>query len=161
MDRIRGAINTWEKHGYVLVDKTWQDRVVATATGIYQKKPWKRKTRRGHAPALKNVLWGKLLYLRMVRGENDLIYIRLAERYNAAVTMATLGVAFSAPTLPVEPVVRDSETALDACLVESGLSCCPHRIKVVASASQRDRKLADPVCDFNEPFATLMIHLRL
>lgn len=83
IDRIRGALNAWEKYGYDQANKTWQTRVTAAATGAYEKKPWKRQTRTGLTPALKNVLWGKLLYLRMVRGKDDLIYTRLAERYNA------------------------------------------------------------------------------
>ncbi len=117
IDRIRGALNAWEKHGYDQADKAWQARITAAATGAYEKKPWKRQIRTGKAPALKNVLWGKLLYLRMVRGKDDLIYTRLAERYNAAAAATTAAGSFSAPTLPVEPVVRDKETALDACFV--------------------------------------------
>lgn len=117
IDRIRGAINAWEKHGYDRAEKAWQARVTAGASGAYEKKPWKRQTRTGNVPALANVLWGKLLYLRMVRGKDDLIYTRLAERYNAAVAGTAAAGLFSAPTLPVEPVVRDKETALDACFV--------------------------------------------
>lgn len=117
IDRIRGALNAWEKYGYDQANKTWQARVTEGATGTYEKKPWKRQTRGGQVPALKNVLWGKLLYLRMVRGKDDLIYTRLAERYNAMVATSTAAGQFSASTLPVEPVVRDKETALDACFV--------------------------------------------
>jgi len=117
IDRIRGAVNAWEKHGYDLAEKTWQARITAAATGTYEKKPWKRQTRSGHAPALKNVLWGKLLYLRMVRGKDDLIYTRLAERYNAAVMKEQAAGPFAASKLPVEPVVRDKATVLDACFV--------------------------------------------
>ncbi|MBR8378687.1 trypsin-like peptidase domain-containing protein [Burkholderia cenocepacia] len=117
IDRIRGALNAWEKYGYDQANKTWQARVDAGATGAYEKKPWKRQTRVGQAPALKNVLWGKLLYLRMVRGKDDLIYTRLAERYNAVVAASTAAGQFSASRLPVEPVVRDKETALNACFV--------------------------------------------
>ena len=117
IDRIRGAINAWEKHGYDQAEKAWQARVTACASGAYEKKPWKRQTRTGNIPALANVLWGKLLYLRMVRGKDDLIYTRLAERYNTAAAATAAAGPFSAPTLPVEPVVRDKETALDACFV--------------------------------------------
>jgi len=117
IDRIRGALHAWEKHGYVAADKMWKERVTAAATGVYEKKPWKRRTRRGHVPDLKNVLWGKLLYLRMVRGKDDLIYTRLAERYNDAVLVTAAIGPFAAPKLPVEPVVRDKETVPDACFV--------------------------------------------
>ena len=117
IDRIRGALHAWEKHGYAAADKVWNERMAAATTGAYEKKPWKRQTRRGRVPELKNVLWGKLLYLRMVRGKDDLIYTRLAERFNDAVLATAATSSFTAPKLPVEPVVRDKETALDACFV--------------------------------------------
>lgn len=117
VDRIRGALHAWEKYGYTAADEQWKDRVTKAATGAYEKKPWKRQTRRGKVPELKNVLWGKLLYLRMVRGKDDIIYTRLAERFNNAVLAAQAVGPFSAPKLPVEPVVRDNTTARDACFV--------------------------------------------
>jgi len=72
IDRIRGALHAWEKYGYNAAEKEWSERVAKAATGPYEKKPWKRQVRRGRMPKLKNVLWGKLLYLRMVRGKDDL-----------------------------------------------------------------------------------------
>ncbi|RSK71173.1 RNA-directed DNA polymerase [Burkholderia pseudomallei] len=117
IDRVRGALRAWETYGYENAEKVWHARVAAAATGPYEKKPWKRQTRAGGPPALKNVLWGKLLYLRMVRGKDDLIYTRLAERYNAAVLNEQAAGAFVAATLPVEPVVRDKSNVLDACFV--------------------------------------------
>lgn len=117
VDRIRGALNAWEKHGYENAEKIWHARVTAAATVAYEKKPWKRQTRAGAPPALKNVLWGKLLYLRMVRGKDDLIYTRLAEWYNDVVRKEQTAGIFAASTLPVEPVVRDKATVLDACFV--------------------------------------------
>ena len=117
VDRIRGALNAWEKYGYAAADKQWKDRVTKAATGAYEKKPWKRQTRRGKVPELKNVLWGKLLYLRMVRGKDDIIYTRLAERFNDAVLTALAAGPFSAPKLPIQPIARDKTTALEACFV--------------------------------------------
>ncbi|WP_260432258.1 reverse transcriptase domain-containing protein [Burkholderia sp. Bp9140] len=117
IDRVRGALHAWEKYDYAAASKVWSDRVVAASTGPYEKKPWKRQTRSGKVPELKNVLWGKLLYVRMVRGKDDLIYTRLAERYNAAVLKTRAAGPFVAPRLPVEPVVRDKTTAREACFV--------------------------------------------
>lgn len=117
IDRIRGALHAWEKYGYDAADKLWNDRVTNGLTGAYEKKPWKRQTRRGKIPELKNVLWGKLLYLRMVRGKDDTIYTRLAERFNSAVLTAQAAGPFSAPKLPVQPIVRDKTTAREACFV--------------------------------------------
>lgn len=117
IDRIRGALHAWEKYGYEAADKQWNDRVTNAVTGAYEKKPWKRQTRRGKTPELKNVLWGKLLYLRMVRGKDDMIYTRLAERFNDAILATHATEPFSTPKLPVQPVVRDKTTALEACFV--------------------------------------------
>ncbi|RBB31838.1 RNA-directed DNA polymerase [Burkholderia reimsis] len=117
IDRIRGALHAWEKYGYDAAEKAWSERVEKATTGPYEKKPWKRQMRRGRLPKLKNILWGKLLYLRMVRGKDDLIYTRLAERYNDAVLAAHAAGPFTAPRLPVQPLVRDKETARDACFV--------------------------------------------
>lgn len=117
IDRIRGALNAWERNGYAAAEKGWQLRVADADTGPYEKKPWKRQTRTGATPALKNVLWGKLLYLRMVRGKDDLLYTRLAERYNNAVLKEQAAGPFAAPKLPVEPVVRDHDTAMEAVFV--------------------------------------------
>ena len=117
IDRIRGALHAWEKYGYAAADKQWNDRVTNALTGAYEKKPWRRQTRRGKTPELKNVLWGKLLYLRMVRGKDDTIYTRLAERFNSAVLTAHAAGPFSAPKLPVQPIVRDKTTAREACFV--------------------------------------------
>ncbi|MBI0326969.1 reverse transcriptase domain-containing protein [Burkholderia plantarii] len=117
IDRIRGALNAWERNDYAAAEKGWQDRVQKASAGAYEKKPWKRQTRGSAVPKLKNVLWGKLLYLRMVRGKDDLIYTRLAERYNAAVDKEMAAGPFAAPKLPVEPVVRDHDTAEEAVFV--------------------------------------------
>jgi S1-C subfamily serine protease len=117
IDRIRGALNAWERNGYAKTQKGWQDRIAASANLPVDQKPWKRQYRSGGVAELKNVIWGKLLYLRMVRGKDDLIYTRLAERYNAQVAKEQAAGSFTASVLPVEPVVRDKATVLDACFV--------------------------------------------
>lgn len=117
IDRIRGALNAWERNGYAKTQKGWEDRIAASANLPVDQKPWKRQYRSGGAAEVKNVLWGKLLYLRMVRGKDDLIYTRLAERYNAQVAKEQAAGSFTASVLPVEPVVRDKATVLDACFV--------------------------------------------
>lgn len=117
IDRIRGALNAWERNGYAAAEKGWQDRIAASASLSYEQQPWRRQYRSGHIAKLKNVLWGKLLYLRMIRGKDDLIYTRLAERYNAQIQKEQAAAPFVASELPVEPVVRDHATALEACFV--------------------------------------------
>jgi len=117
IDRVRGALNAWKNHGYAAAESAWQKRVRENSTAAYEKKPWKRQTRLGVPPLLKNVLWGKLLYLRMVRGAEDLLYTRLAERYNELVNAEQTSRPFAAPRLPVVPVVSDHTTAMDATFV--------------------------------------------
>jgi len=117
VDRIRGALNAWERHGYVAAQLGWESRTKAFLSLPYEQRLWKRQYRSGGIAKLKNVLWGKLLYLRMVRGRDDMIYTRLAERYNALIKKEKASGHFVAPILPVEPVVRDHATALEACFV--------------------------------------------
>jgi RNA-directed DNA polymerase len=109
VDRIRGALHAWEKHGYDSTQAAWEKRCVAAPKLAYEKRVWKRQTRTSIAPALKNVLWGKLLHLRMVRGKDDPIYARLAERYNRACMKEKNKGAFVCSSLPIEPVVRNDQ----------------------------------------------------
>lgn len=105
VDKVRGALHAWEKYGYRAAAAEWERRAIAPDIA-YESKPWKRQTRTKKVPDLKNVIWGKLLYLRMVRGGDDILYARLADRYNTVVKSALQEDGFSAPLLPVEPVVR-------------------------------------------------------
>jgi len=108
IDRIRGALHAWERYGYAAAQESWESRIATSDSLDYEKRPWKRQTRTGEPPALKNVLWGKLLFVRMVRGDDDAIYTRLAEKYNELVTQESIRESsFSAPGLPVEQIVRN------------------------------------------------------
>lgn len=118
IDRIRGALHAWEKYGYDAAQAKWEERVSQGASLAYEKRPWKRQTRTGSTPALKNVLWGKLLYVRMVRGADDAIYTRLAERYNRMVEAErAMDENFRASTLPVEMIVRNVDDVARAVFV--------------------------------------------
>lgn len=116
IDKIRGALNAWEKYGYDAAEVSWEHRVADTVVG-YEQRPWKRQTRTSKIPNLKNVLWGKLLYLRMVRGKDDVLYAKLAERYNASVARERVNGPFVASSLPVEPVVRNLADVEDGVFV--------------------------------------------
>jgi len=119
IDTIRGGLHAWATYGYAKAQEEWARMIEDGAAAAYEKRPWKRQTRTGHAPALQNVLWGKLLYLRMVRGEGDAIYTRLAEKYNALCELEKIKGAgvFLASGLPVEPVVRNAQDAERAVFV--------------------------------------------
>jgi RNA-directed DNA polymerase len=118
IDRIRGALNAWSKHGYDKAQLGWQARVVGARGGPLEKRPWSRQTRTGAIPQLKNVLWGKLLYLRMVRGKEDSIYTRLAESYNAMCEKErSADPKFEFSSLPVGQIVRNAADAERAVFV--------------------------------------------
>lgn len=68
---IRNILHIWEKYGY---------------TDAYKRFYIQYKTKKGHLkkgePMLENVLYGKLQYLKMVKGEKDPVYAALQARYN-------------------------------------------------------------------------------
>jgi len=109
INEIRGALSAWGKHGYDLAQEEWERKNDIGKTLFHAERPWKRQIRRNIPPQLQNYLWGKLLYLRMVRGKDDTIYTRLAERYNKLCDVAAKkSKSFSASALPVEPIVRNN-----------------------------------------------------
>lgn len=123
IDKIRGALHAWDRHGYKAAEENWEARVANGAQLAYDKRPWKRQTRLRQPPELKTVLWGKLLFLRMVRGADDAIYTRLAEKYNRLVERERAGDApFVGATLPVEAIVRNAEDAERAVFVVQWLA---------------------------------------
>lgn len=117
IDRIRGALHAWDAYGYDFAQAAWEKRVSDATGKAYEKRPWKRQTRSGKVPALKNVLWGKLLYVRMVRGGDDLLYSRLAERYNTLCRREKAKGTFLSSGLPVDAIVRTAVDAEDAVFV--------------------------------------------
>ena len=114
IDRIRGALRAWDAHGYDLAQGAWEKYVSNARNVIYEKRLWRRQWRSGVVPALKNVLRGKLLYLRMVCGADDALYSRLAERYNALCIREEAKGSFVYSSLPVDDIVRTAVDAKDA-----------------------------------------------
>jgi len=117
IDRIRGALHAWEVYGYDLAQAAWEKCVMDSTSEGYEKRPWKRRTRSGAIPALRNILWGKLLYVRMVRGSDDLLYIRLAKRFNALCAREKGKGPNMRSSLPVDAIVRTQASAEDAVFV--------------------------------------------
>lgn len=70
IDKIRGGLHAWDKYGYHDASEKWKYI------------PYVRQRRERTIPPLAKVLHGKLLYLKMVRGQDDYLYSRLAERFN-------------------------------------------------------------------------------
>lgn len=108
VDEIRGALNAWEKYGHERANTHWQNM------------PRNRQLKTGTKPALHRFLEGKLLYLKMVRGSQDFLYSKLAERFNNLVQAPINGdSAIKASLLKVSPVVKlDQEIATAVYVVE-------------------------------------------
>ncbi|BDE73160.1 MULTISPECIES: reverse transcriptase domain-containing protein [Delftia] len=70
VDKIRGALHAWETYGYEMASKIWEE------------KKYSRSLRTGAIPRLYKNLYGKLLYLKMVKGDSDDVYRLLAMKYN-------------------------------------------------------------------------------
>jgi hypothetical protein len=160
-DSIRGALHAWGKYGYVAAQEVWAQR------------PYLRQRRTDAVPQLHKVLWGRLLYLKMVRSSDDLLYTRLAEKYNRLVSEANLVVPkFDGKLLKVSPVVRNATDASDALFViecsgdhpsgevvlsqgtafaygEAGLITCDHVIRYKKPAPKLGAQWFD---DGSEPY---------
>lgn len=118
VDSVRGALHAWEAHGYEAAEQGWQDRVESTAGKALNEMAWQRQKRESKPPKLHNLLWGKLLYLRMVRSERDDLYNRLAQRYNDLVTRKMAAdTHFKAASLPTHFEVHRKEHVAKAVYV--------------------------------------------
>lgn len=118
IDTVRGALHAWKAHGYLAAEKGWQDRVNASADKPLKDMIWPRQNRLSKPPKLHNLLWGKLLYLRMVRSERDALYNRLAQRYNDLITKEkATNKNFMAASLPIIFEVHQKEHVAKAIYV--------------------------------------------
>ncbi len=109
IDEIRGALHACEKHGYQRANEFWRKSFLASS-GI-ERARFYRNLRTGRFPELIHFLRGKILFVKMVRGEEDFIYNRLAERFNAVAH------EHLAPLLTVYPVVKTEAELRRACFV--------------------------------------------
>jgi RNA-directed DNA polymerase len=91
---IRGMLHAWEKHGL-------KNAELAFST----KKTCRRQLRSKEVPSFGRVVWGKLLYIKMVKKEFDSIYIRLAKRYNNLCARDSKVAKYVLPKLPVPDAV--------------------------------------------------------
>jgi RNA-directed DNA polymerase len=69
--QVRGMLHAWEKHGLEAAQKEFETR------------PQKGRLPKKTAPSFKQVVMGKIEYLGMVRGRQNLIYRRLRDRFLA------------------------------------------------------------------------------
>lgn len=105
VDRVRGTLHAWDKYGLAATQEEWERKMEAAKTSPYEKKSWRRQRRCKGFPSFYKILWGKLLYLRMVRGASDALYTRFAERFNG---LCRRDMGNSASLLPIENIVRNA-----------------------------------------------------
>lgn len=67
--RIRAMIHAWKKYGLVEAEKEYLEKYATSPPNIDLAKP--------NGSYYKNVVYGKLAYLKMVRGDDDEVYLRL------------------------------------------------------------------------------------
>jgi len=119
VDSIRGGLHAWETYGYEAAEQNWQERIKKWVNEEPSKREWRRQTRKARAPSFAMLLWGRLLFLRMVRGKEDPLYNRLAERYNTLVGKATTLSSIKRPSLPfVSSVLTETEIDRAVYLIE-------------------------------------------
>ena len=67
---VRNLLNIWEKYGY--------DEAIKVFLPYYIKN---KKYIKG-TPDMRNVVWGKLQYIRMVKGCDNPVFLNLQKRFN-------------------------------------------------------------------------------
>lgn len=69
---LRAMLNNWEKLGYEKAEEVFLAHYELDKGGTLKGKP-----------SLKNVLWGKLQFLKMVKGVDDAVYMSYQQKFNA------------------------------------------------------------------------------
>lgn len=90
---IRSILHDCERHGADIANDHFQNGI-------------DRRSRRGPSPSLARHLFGKLAYLRMVRGGDDGLYLRLALRARRALNTGSVVELFGATALQA-PFLRE------------------------------------------------------
>lgn len=112
---IRNILYMWDRYGYNVA---------------YRKFFPKYKVEKGHIkkgnPDLINVIGGKLMYLKMVKGENDSVYTRLHDRFQKLANKETIakwtnsnGVTFL-ETVAVLDFEKENSTSITFAISEKG-----------------------------------------
>ncbi|WP_349656550.1 reverse transcriptase domain-containing protein [Xanthomonas sp. 10-10] len=109
LDEIRGALNACEKHGYSNANSLWKSSF-ENKNGISQALNYRSLRNPNYIPELANYLRGKILFVKMVRGDEDVLYNRFADRFNAATDGIT-------KALKAYPIVRTETELRKACFV--------------------------------------------
>ncbi len=100
VDEIRGMLHAWETYGLEKAQEGFLSRL------------YKRQLRSGGVPAFENVLRGKLLYLRQVKGADDKVYNTLARRFNACSNLIGKNFQMAVPMIDVALSEQDLEKAI-------------------------------------------------
>lgn len=162
---IRSLLYIWEKYGYS----------AAMARFLPKYKGEKGHVKKGN-PDLTNVLDGKLMYLKMVKGEYDSVYARLYEKFQQLVAKDSgadkknpYGITYI-ETIPFLKFEQDKKTAVTIYRKENGKRYATFELDgvkqivsinkdVAQNAEQQKEKLAISICRNPKGEQFWLIHL--
>ena len=102
---IRNLLYIWEIYGYDEAVKRFYPRYKAEKGHVKK-----------HNPNLDAVLEGKLLYMKMVKGENDSVYKRLQEKYDSLIDRDNSSINQTYNQTNNEALISELENLLDELL---------------------------------------------
>lgn len=110
ISQIRSMLYSWDKHGYANSKKEFESKYLTERHQRYSRKP-----------EFRNVIRGKLNYLKMVRSKRDIIYIKYAKWFNKLVD------EFSEPHLDYLEITPEEKKVILSVLVIEILYDCPQK----------------------------------
>lgn len=162
---IRSLLYIWEKYGY---------------TDAMSRFLPKYKAEKGHVkkgnPNLTNVLDGKLMYLRMIKGESDSVYVRLHDKFQQLVAK-DFGAKKTNPhgityieTIPLLNFENDKKTKVYICQTEDRKQYATFELEgvkqvvsvnkdVTVNDEQQKEKLAISICRNSKGEQFWLLHL--
>lgn len=100
ISKIRSMLYSWEKHGYINSKKEFETKYLTERHRVFSS-----------LPEYRNVIRGKLNYLKMVRSKRDIVYIKYAKWFNKLID------EFSEPHLEYLEITPEEKLIIQSVLV--------------------------------------------
>ncbi|MBX2977146.1 MAG: trypsin-like peptidase domain-containing protein [Ignavibacteriaceae bacterium] len=100
ISKIRSMLYSWEEHGYINAKKEFESKYLTERHRVFSS-----------LPEYRNVIRGKLNYLKMVRSKRDVLYIKYAKWFNKLVD------EFSEPHLEYLEITPEEKLLMQSVLV--------------------------------------------
>lgn len=100
ISKIRSMLYSWEKHGYINSKREFENKYLTERHRLFNS-----------IPEYRNVIRGKLNYLKMVRSKRDFIYIKYAKWFNKLIH------EFSEPHLEYMEITPEEKLIIRSVLV--------------------------------------------